>query len=357
MFIVFDCKIKPKKNAGIEYKLSMDIEDMLLYSNVMHYYIKGVYNGDKLSNVVFDSFWNKIREKFNAIDNPDVAAYKKILTGITSVYEFMQNGFSDGISFINQLCNPKCNKPLSKDKHDIFKFLWDQTDEMLFDMPIVDSIIMIMLVFVKILIIQSIEDANDRQTMTANWTGSYIINYVCNNDIKFNDFCINLFPSDLGIKNILKKHKIPILINREKHDSDMVCQWTNFRYLNRPLVRNDVSERIDSTLRSRLNHIDTRHKIIFEMWCVTRAVFGQNVDPDVYSELEIVKMQTIISENNAIDVLRRVRNKLRSNKIIAVTENNISSFMDMDLYNLTLKIATDMCANVGKDKNKKYIKI
>lgn len=370
MFIVFDKNIKPKKTIGTHYTLTMNIENMVLYTNVLQFYIKGIYYGETLSNIVFDSLWNKIYKKFDTLDKPETLLYKKILSSITSIYEFMQNNFSSGISFIHQTLDAQLKdfKLESKDKHDVFKFLWEHTDKILFDIPTIDTIMMLMLLFTKILIIQCIDDPDDRRIITANWTGSYIINYICNNDEKFHTICEKIFDDPRGsfkhsIKNILKKHKIPVAISpNATNDSESLCKWVRFRYFGKMNklcadARGMISDKISDYLRCKNYKIDDRHKIIFEMWVVINSTFGNVKDTDVYTELELIKIQSIITENNAIDVLRKIRHKLRSNEIIAINDDNISSFMDVDLYNMTLKIANDMCASIGNNKNKKYIQI
>jgi len=89
------------------------------------------------------------------------------------------------------------------------------------------------------------------------------------------------------------------------------------------------------------------------MWFVITAVFGFDVAPDVWSELEIIKIQHVMRENNAIEVLRRVRKKLRENEMIAVNNDNISSFMDLDLYALAIKMIGDMCSNINTETSNK----
>lgn len=370
MFIMFDKNIQPKKTTGTHYALSMDIDSMVLYTSVLQFYVKGIYEGVTLNNVVFDSLWNKIYNKFTNMDNEDILIYKKILSSITSIYEFMQSNFSSGISFIHQTLDPEFiinSKPESRDKHAIFKYLWDHTDKILFEIPITDSIMMMMLLFTKILIIQCIDDSNARKTITANWTGSYIINYVCNNDRKFHRMCERIFndpaalPLKRAIKSTLKRSKIPVATTSA--DAESLCKWIRFRYFGKLSktnadIRSAVFDKISEYLSSGKYTVDDRHRIIFEMWLVVNSVFDPISDTDVYTELELIKIQAVTTENNAISVLRKIRNTLRSNDMIAVTDDNISSFMDVELFNMTLKIATDMCTSIGQNnKNKKYIQV
>lgn len=383
MFLMFDRDCKPKRTTGTQYALTMDIDSMVLYTGVMQFYMRGVYDGEKLSNAAFDSMWTKVYRKFNALDKPDLKIYRKILSGVSSLYEFMQNNFSSGIYFIHQSMS-RCNadfivpaKLESRDKHAVFRFLWEHTDGILFNLATVDSIMTMLLLFTKVLIIQCIDDPEERRTMTANWTGSYIINYVCNNDYKFSALCDNIFSTDgaggsvrNSIKNILKRHKIPAaVITGPGVDSEYLCKWARFRYLNKTNrgasdARICVAAKIDDYLKSNGYTVDSRHRVIFETWLVMNSVFGKIPDTDVYTELEMIKMQNAVSENNSIEVLRKIRRRLRSNDMIAVTDDNISSFMDVDLYNVTLKIATDMCESIGKNNGgvgggnkQKYIKM
>jgi len=140
-------------------------------------------------------------------------------------------------------------------------------------------------------------------------------------------------------------------------DANTVCAWFKNRYLKSggrvPDMRRAVLDKIDSHLKS-VHCTDDRHKIIFEMWFVVTAVFGgANVSPDVWSELEITKIQHVVRENNAIGVLCRVRHTLRENEMIAVNSDNISSFMDLDLYALAIKMIGDMCLSINNEKSNK----
>lgn len=366
MYIIFDDKLHPKKASSTRYTIDMNVNDMLLYTNVMRMYVNGIYYGERVSNVHFNTLWQSVYKRFNEIEtSSDILLFKKIMIGINSIYEFIQSNFSTGISFLHETIGHewKSVKTPSKDKCVVFEFLWDETDRMLFDIPIIDNIIMILLILTKMIIIYSIRDPDDRSLMTSNWSGSYIINYVCNNDYKYSEFCRKRFNDNdkvyKTISNILKRNKIPMISTTG--DAATVCAWFKNRYLktnNRGSingrgvadVRRMVLEKIDSHVKS-LYTTDDRHKIIFEMWFVITAAFGFNVVEDVWSELEILKIQHVIRENNAIDVLRRVRNKLRENEMIAVNNDNISSFMDLDLYALAIKMIGDMCSSINNEKS------
>jgi len=196
MFIIFDNKLCPKKATATRYSIEMSVDDMLLYTGVMRMYVNGIYYGERVSNAHFDNLWQSVYKRFNGIEtSADISLFKKIMVGINSIYEFIQNNFSSGLSFIYETVGRewKSMRPPSKDKHDVFEFLWEETDRMLFDIPVVDNIIMILLILTKMIIIHSISDPGDRSLMTSNWSGSYIINYVCNIDYKYSEFCKETF--------------------------------------------------------------------------------------------------------------------------------------------------------------------
>lgn len=363
MFIIFDNKLRPKKASATRYSLEMNIDDMLLYTNVMRMYVNGIYYGDRIKGAQFDMLWQSVYKRFEAIEtSTDVSLFKKIMVGINSIYEFIQNNFSSGVSFIHETMGHKWNsvRAPSKDKYDVFEFLWEETDRMLFDIPIVDNIIMILLILTKMIVIHSISDPDERSVITSNWSGSYIINYVCNNDRKYSEFCKETFADAhvyKAISGIMRRNKIPMIATAG--DATTVCSWFKNRYLKSRIrgagaadTRRAVLDKIDSYLKSTYR-TDDRHKIIFEMWFVVNAVFDTNVSEDVWSELEITKIQHVVRENNAIDVLRKVRNTLRENDMIAVNNDNISSFMDLDLYALAIKMIGDMCSSINNEKSNK----
>jgi len=363
MFIIFDDKLCPKKASVTRYTVEMNVDDMLLYTNVMRMYVNGIYSGERVNGARFDMMWQSVYKKFGAIETTsDVSLLKKIMVGVNSIYEFIQSNFSSGVSFIHETIGHrwKSLRAPSKDKHDVFEFLWDETDRILFDIPVVDNIIMILLIITKMMVIHSIVNPDDRSTMTSNWSGSYIINYVCNNDRKYSEFCKETFTDSYvygGISNILKRHKIPMIATGG--DATTVCAWFKNRYLKSGKqcrgandMRRAVLDKIDAHIKS-VYRADDRHKIIFEMWFVINAVFGATVSADVWSELEIIKIQHVVRENNAVDVLRKVRRTLRENDMIAVNSDNISSFMDLDLYALAIKMIGDMCSSINNEKSNK----
>jgi len=265
MFIIFEGKLQPKKASSTRYTLNMSIEDMLLYTNVMRIYVNGIYYGNRVSNVQFDSMWQSVYRKFSSIEtSADILLFKKIMIGINSIYEFIQNNFSSDISFIHETIGHRWKTTCvpSKDKYDVFEFLWDETDRILSDIPIVDNIVMIMLILTKMIIIYSISDDTDQSLMISNWSGSCIINYVCNNDLKFSEFCRETFTDGhvhKSILNILKRHKVPMIAT--SGDAITVCSWFRNRYLKTGTrgsglgksaadMRGSILDKIDSHMKS-----------------------------------------------------------------------------------------------------------
>jgi len=59
-------------------------------------------------------------------------------------------------------------------------------------------------------------------------------------------------------------------------------------------MRKNVIDYLDKSVTNKFT-TDDRHKIMFKTWFVVTSVFGVNIDSVIWSELEMIKLQSLIN--------------------------------------------------------------
>lgn len=354
---------KPVILQNTKVQLKIAYQDFLLYVRVMKMYVNACYHGTYFDLNMLDELWPQIYKKISDIveefpnDKNDLSEIcKKMLTMFDKCCENIRTNINEDLSFVYRILHTidvKLPKQLNKDKQSVFTYLWDLTDRLLF----IDCVHVFAPVSLSLLLLTKLAVAKHcviQQPLTSsveicvNWSASFLVNFITNSDIVFDSLlrCV-IQPKDLDyiktyVKRELESERIMPRIQREHIlNKNVVYNWTCKKYLN---IKNNTTKQMRTRIINEIAYcfgVNTRIASSCELWVLLESCFPKVLSNDVrcISEIETFKYFT---DKDIVKMLRIVREKLCTNNVKMIDNNNIDEIFDAQILDYIISILSAM---------------